>query len=309
MTTRIPGTTSPSILARLREATRRNTEESGHRGVSREVDAGSGSASLVSGRGDSMDAPTLRTFQTKNYDAQVKEMPAVPVTVRERLNQGVRNVGVTAGESGFDAEAGVATRQIDEKLLDERGVDGGYRVLSAYAQGSGTVRVGARTSLQGDLEAGLVAAQGTVQGRRRMGSAELSGQVQGTVGATLRANGDLTVDFSRRPTVRLQAGGDVFAGARVGIEGRVANDYAGVTGRAEAMAGIGAKARVDAGIENGRIRARVEIGACLGIGGSVSLGVDVNYQAIGNRARELGGQAVSGLSNLARRGFSAVFGG
>ena len=48
-----------------------------------------------------------------------------------------------------------------------------------------------------------------------------------------------------------------------------------------------------------RFKAKVELGAALGIGGSISFNVDVNYQKIGQQAVAVGKSALNAVGNAA----------
>lgn len=304
-----------SAAQRLTAKTEEHTAETDHRQFASEFDAKGGTASGSKGLGQNLtDIATLKTFSTK----PVKD--AGPAPTKNALLQKLDGLGVTVGNSSFEAEAGLASKGVDQQKVQREGYDTGYRVLSAYAEGSGSVKLGKVTHLQGNVTGGAVLAQAEVQGNKRLGAVNLSGRAKGTVGVEGTANGRLAIDlFGRRPTVKLAAGVEAFAGAKVSAEGRVDTQYGGAGVRGEAMAGIGVKAKVNAGLENGRFKAKVELGAALGIGGSVGFDVDVNYEKIGKKAADLGRSAVStvtsgasaavdGAKHLASSGWSTVSG-
>ncbi len=306
---------SQTAARRLTEHTEQNTVDTDHRRFNSEFDLRGGNASGTKGFGQNLaDIATIKTIKTK----PVKN--AEPGVKKGALEKKIDSLGVTVGRSSFEAEVGVASKGVDQKKVQSEGYDTGYRVLSAYAEGSGSAKIGKVTRLQGSVTAGAVLAQGEVQGNAQLGGVNLSGQAQGTVGVVGTANGRLAVDlFGRRPTVKLRAGVEAFAGAKVSAEGRVDTQYGGVGVRGEAMAGVGVKANVNAGIENGRFKAKVELGAALGIGGSVGFDVDVNYEQIGKKAVDLGRSAVNtvvsgasaavdGAKNLVSSGWNTVSG-
>jgi hypothetical protein len=277
-------------------------------------EAKDGTATLGYGRGYGSkldEAPSQKTLQTKNYK-EPEEVTGLKNKAKEGIKNGINNVGIKVFDpekSKFEAEAAVISKKVDEAVVDKKGYDVGYRVLSAYAEGSGNIKIGKATNIEGKVEAGAVLGQVTVQGKKSLGAVDLTGSAQATVGALANAEGKIQVDlFSKKPTVKVKAGVDAFAGAKVSAEGRIGNDYAGVGVKGEAMAGIGVKAKVDAGLEGGRFKAKVELGACLGIGGSISFNVDVNYQKIGEKAVEVGKSAVKAVGNAASAVGNAVGG-
>ncbi|MCA2980144.1 MAG: hypothetical protein INH37_17885, partial [Myxococcaceae bacterium] len=285
--------------------------------------------------GSKMDeAPTLKELKTTGTGRRTAEWVAEPEakTRGEKAKAAGKEVLNSVGISVFDPEkakferdwdaTGIKTRRVDAEKVKNQGYDVGYRVLSAYADGKGNVTIGKATNVEGKIEAGAVLVQGTVEGKAKLGKTGLdaTGKAEATVGATAAASGGVRVDvFSKKPTVKVKAGVEAFAGAKASVEGRVGNDYAGVGARAEAWAGIGAKAKADVGIEGGRFKAKVELGAALGVGGSLSFSVDVNYQkavdkvvGTGKQAvetiRNAGSAVVDGAGNLARSGWRTVSG-
>lgn len=297
--------TASHTVSTLRDETKKHTasEEFHKFGSSFEVEDGTATLGYGRGFGSKLDeAPTLKTVQTKGYTE-----PEAPVGLKakgkEAIKNGINSLGVNVFDpekSKFEAEAAVVSKKIDESVVDSKGVDVGYRVLSAFAEGSGSVKIGKATNIEGKVEAGAVLGQATVQGKKQLGAVDLTGKAEATVGALASAEGKIQVDlFSKKPTVKVKAGVDAFIGAKVSAEGRVGNDYVGVGVKGEAMAGLGAKAKIDAGLEGGRFKAKVELGAALGIGGSISFNVDVNYQKIGEKAVAVGKSALNAVGNAA----------
>jgi hypothetical protein len=322
-------------IKHVREETKKATVESGWQKWNTKFEAKEGTVELgrSKGFGDKMDeAPTLKDFRTKDgkrTGAFVDEPEAK--TFKDKAKATGKEVVNSVGVNVFDPEKSkfekdfdtvVKTRRVDSATVDEQGYDVGYRALSAYADGKGNITIGKATNIEGKIEAGAVLGQVTVEGKTKLGNTglEATGRAEGTVGVTGSASGNVRVDiFSKKPTVKVKAGVEAFAGAKVGVEGRVGNDYAGVGGKAEGWAGVGAKANADVGIEGGKFKARVELGAALGIGGSLSFSVDVNYQkaidkvvgtgkAAVDTVKNAGSAVVNGASGLAKSGWKTVSG-
>lgn len=292
----------------VRDATKKQTVESQHNRFSSKFDVKDGKVEVgvTRGFGQKMDeAPTLKSKATKNY-----QEPVGPSTFKDKAKAGMKEVGNSVGINVFDPDkskfekdwdaTSIKTKRVDSATVDKKGYDTGYRVLSAYADGSGSVKIGKTVNIEGKIDVGAVLAQGTIEGKKKLGSVDLTGKAEATVGATASASGSVRFDLlSPKPTVKVKAGVDAFVGAKVSAEGRIGNDYAGVGAKGELMAGLGAKAKLDAGIENGRFKAKVELGAALGIGGSVSFNVDINYQKAVDKVVGTGKQAVQNIKSAA----------
>lgn len=100
----------------------------------------------------------------------------------------------------------------------------------------------------------------------------------------------------------VSAGAEAFAGVRAGLEQRFAlaadgTELLGGAIRFEGWAGVGVKAKVNAGLdaETGSFGVGADVGAALGIGAGVSGGVTFNGASLASTAREgVGGAKVSG---------------
>ena len=295
-------------IKHVREETQKQTIESGHQKFASKFEVKDGKLEIGGTRGFGQkmdDAPTLKSKATKSYVATPEAS-----TFKEKAKAGGKELVNSVGINVFDPEkakfekdwdaTSIKTKRIDEKTLDADGRDVGYRVLAAYADGSGQVRIGKSTNIEGKIEAGAVLAQGTFQTKNKIGSVDVTSKTEATIGATGTASGQVRFDlFSGKPAVKVKAGVDVFVGAKVSAEGRVGNDYAGVGVKGELMAGLALKAKADVGIAGGKFKAKVELGAALGIGGSLSFSVDVNYQKGIDAVVGTGKKAVQTLSNAA----------
>lgn len=296
-----------SAIKHVRAETQKQTVESGHQKFSSKFDVSDGKLDIgtTRGLGQKMEAATLKSKATKNY----VDTPEA-TTFKDKAKAGGKELANSVGINVFDPEkskfendweaTSIKTKRIDSKTVDAQGYDTSYRVLAAYADGSGQVRIGKSTNIEGKIEAGAVLGQAGIEGKTKLGAVDLTGKAEATVGVTGTASGQVRFDlFSAKPAVKVKAGVDVFVGAKVSAEGRVGNDYAGVGAKGELMAGLALKAKADVGIEGGKFKAKVELGAALGIGGSLSFSVDVNYQKGIDAVVGTGKKAVETLSNAA----------
>ncbi|MDP3498976.1 MAG: hypothetical protein Q8S33_01535 [Myxococcales bacterium] len=322
-----------AAIKHVRAETQKQTVETGHQKFNSKFDVKDGKldVGVTRGFGQKMDdAPTLKSKATKNF----VETPE-PTSFKDKAKAGGKELANSVGINVFDPEkskfekdweaTSIKTKRIDAGTVDKQGYDTSYRVLAAYADGSGQVRIGKSTNIEGKIEAGAVLGQVGVEGKKKLGAVDLTGKAEATVGVTGTAAGQVRFDlFSAKPSVKVKAGVDAFIGAKVSAEGRVGNDYAGVGVKGELMAGLALKAKADVGIEGGKFKAKVELGAALGIGGSLSFSVDVNYQkgidavvgtgkkaveTLSNAASTVGKTAsnlVGGASNLAKSGWKTV---
>lgn len=321
-----------SAIKHVRAETQKQTVESGFQKFNSKFDVSDGKLDIgtTRGFGQKMEAPTLKSKATKNY----VETPEA-TTFKDKAKAGGKELANSVGINVFDPEkskfendweaTSIKTKRIDSATVDAKGYDTSYRVLAAYADGSGQVRIGKSTNIEGKIEAGAVLGQAGIEGKTKLGAVDLTGKAEATVGVTGTASGQVRFDlFSAKPAVKVKAGVDAFIGAKVSAEGRVGNDYAGVGVKGELMAGLALKAKADVGIEGGKFKAKVELGAALGIGGSLSFSVDVNYQkgidavvgtgkkaveTLSNAASAVGNAAsnvASGAANLAKSGWKAV---
>ncbi len=328
--TRAAANAANNGLKQVRAETKKATQESGWQTWNSKFEAKEGKVEIggTKGFGSKMDeAPTLKSKSSSRW---VNEPEAK--TVKEKAKATGKEVLNSVGVKVFDPEkakfekdwdaTSIKTKRVDSKAVDTKGYDHGYRVLSAFADGKGNVTIGKSTNIEGKIEAGAVLVQGAIEGKTKLGKhVDLTGKAEASIAVTGSASGSVRVDlFSKKPTVKVKVGLDAFAGAKASVEGRVGNDYAGVGGKAEAWAGIGAKAKVDVGIEGGKFKAKVELGAALGIGGSLSFSVDVNYQkgidavvGTGKKAvaniKAAGSAVINAGSNLANKASNAVSSG
>ncbi len=215
--------------------------------------------------------------------------------------------GVLAGllgrlpKVGIDGsfEKGVAAVKKEGSFGDPNGViSGNYRasLLEASVNGSGSVSFekGALKA-QGELHAQATLVDAAANFKAKLGPISAEGEGHAWVGAKANASGNLTID-PVNGKYGVEVGGDAFIGARAGVSGSASlGEYGGVHGKAEAWAGVGVSANASASLENGRFKARFEIGAALGLGFKLGFGVDINFKKIGEA-----------VTNIFKKPFEAV---
>ena len=119
------------------------------------------------------------------------------------------------------------------------------------------------------------------------------------IGAKASAHGELTIDPAKG-IYAAKVGGEAFAGARAGAEAKVNLGKFGSAGaRAEAWAGVGASFKAEAGFKDGRLKARFELGAALGIGFKLGFNVDIDVRGIKNAVTKVLKAPVEAVKNVA----------
>jgi hypothetical protein len=164
---------------------------------------------------------------------------------------------------------------------------GSYSVGEAYVKGQGKLALeGGALKATGSVEASatLLAAQGSIKIGKGPYTLDASGQAY--VGAKAKASGELTIDPAKG-IYAAKVGGEAFAGAKVGVEANVnLGQFGGVGAKAEAWAGVGVAFNAELGIKNGRFKAKVDIGAALGVGFKIGFNVDIDIRGIKNAIKD-----------------------
>ncbi len=171
---------------------------------------------------------------------------------------------------------------------------GSFNKLGGLAQGQGRITLGeayVKANGQVGIQDGAFKATGNAQASATLLAAEgsvrfgkgdytLDAKGEAYVGARANASGELTID-PKNGIYAAKIGGEAFAGARIGGEANLnLGQFGGAGVRAEAWAGIGASFKAEAGFKDGRFKARVDIGAALGVGFKIGFNVDINVKGI-----------------------------
>lgn len=142
------------------------------------------------------------------------------------------------------------------------------------------VIAGADASAHADLVGASARAQ-LGSGNTRAGQAMVQGEAH--VGARAAVGGGLTLD-PRHGSAKVSVGGEAFAGAEVKARVGYQSRYGGVELEARAQAGAGAAAQAQLGFDDGVLKARADLGACVGLGGRIAVNVSVNVGALAQDA-------------------------
>jgi len=185
---------------------------------------------------------------------------------------------------------------------DPNGIaSGNYRAsfLEAGVNGSGSVAFeNGALKAHGELHAQATLIDAAANFRAKLGPVSAEGQGHAWVGAKANASGDLTID-PVNGKYGLEVGGDAFVGAKAGVEGKVSlGEYGGVGGKAEAWAGVGVSANASVKLENGRFKAKFELGAALGIGFKLGFNVDINFKKIGDAIKNVISKPIEFVKNI-----------
>jgi hypothetical protein len=208
-------------------------------------------------------------------------------------------------EKSGSFEKSVAAAKTEGSFGDPNGiVSGNYRAsfLEAGVNGSGSVSFekGALKA-HGELHAQATLIDVAADFKAKLGPLSAEGQGHAWVGAKANASGDLTID-PVNGKYALEVGGDAFVGAKAGVEGKVSlGEYGGVGGKAEAWAGVGVSANASVKLENGRFKARFELGAALGIGFKLGFNVDINFKKIGDAIKNVISKTIEVVKDIGKK--------
>ncbi|MBI2570515.1 MAG: LysM peptidoglycan-binding domain-containing protein [Candidatus Schekmanbacteria bacterium] len=148
------------------------------------------------------------------------------------------------------------------------------------------IRIGAAAFAGARVDADAMVQARTLGIRTRArGTANARAGAEAGAKAELRATG-----------AKAEAG--AFAGAAADAGGQVDVAGVGAKGTASAWAGVGAKAKGELGYVDGKLQFGFELGAALGIGGSVGWGVSIDVKRLVEDAQAFGG-TMAGLGEAA----------
>ena len=150
-------------------------------------------------------------------------------------------------------------------------------------------------SLTAQASAGAVLAA-TLAARGRVGTDLVN--VEGSASVSARASAEASARARVGPEgASVRAGGAIGARVEAGVEGEVEVSGIEAGGRATAYAGVDLHAYVEASFSADSIKAEVDVGAALGIGGGVSFDVEIDP-----------GELVDEVGDEAERLWNRVFG-
>jgi hypothetical protein len=197
--------------------------------------------------------------------------------------------GITLAEGSF--EKSVAAHKAAGSFGGPNGIaqgQGSISFLEAGVKGSGKVSFeGGALKANGQVEASatLVNAQGSVKIGK--GDYNLTAQGEAYVGVKAKASGELVIDPAKG-IYAAKVGGEAFAGARAGAEANVnLGKFGSVGARAEAWAGVGVAFNAEVGFKGGRLKARFDIGAALGVGFKLGFNIDIDLKGIKDTVKKV----------------------
>jgi hypothetical protein len=231
--------------------------------------------------------------------------------------------GTFAGPDGIGVKGSVEARigvsasasgSITSKYGSIRGTVGCSAEIYARAQGYALVN-GKGASAGGDAQVGAhVEAHATADAEALGGVVAGHADADAEAGAGAKAGAKVGVSYDPlRASVDASAG--AFAGARAGFnaKGGVAGFNYGIT--AEAWTGVGAKAEVHAGLEDGKFKFSFGVGVACGIGCFLKFDFEIDLKgvtkaigAIGDFLGNLfgGGKPASGAANDSSQAVNAI---
>jgi hypothetical protein len=188
-------------------------------------------------------------------------------------SEGLAAEGFAEASVGVSAEA---RGRIDTPLGSVTGSVRASAELYARAQGYVRLHTGG-IDAEGAVEAGAVArVEATSDAHLMNGLLRAHGEAYAEAGAGARATAAVHAALvPPEAAARLKA--EAFAGARAGFNANVGAPGAGASVAGEVWAGAGVKAVVDAGLHDGKFKLEAQLGAAVGVGGSIRLGLEVDF--------------------------------
>ena len=206
----------------------------------------------------------------------------------------VSTAGVTK-QGGFKAMNGVANGSYSAEFL------------KAEVAGSGSVQISkGKFIAKGNIsaEASLV----NVNGKVSLGKGDYKVDASGEMFVGARGQADGTLIWNpKKGEVAAKIHGEAFVGAKVSGEANVKLGKYGSAGvHGELQVGLGASFKAEAAYKNGRFKARVEVGACLGLGFKLGFNVDINVKGIVNAVKAPFKAVANVVSNVTQKVTSTV---
>lgn len=167
----------------------------------------------------------------------------------------------------LQAEANVETAS---KLAAKAGAKMDKTGVAAEADASASV--GAHAGAKGSAKVGGVVGAGA------------DGEAHADAGAKAAAKGKVSLkldDVSASGALQAHAGASAGAGGSAGVEVNGKRLFA-ARGKVEASVGAGGKIGGEFSFKDGKLVIGGELGACVGVGGGVDVGIEVDFGAIGD---------------------------
>jgi len=196
----------------------------------------------------------------------------------------VKPPSVTFFESRFETE--LSRREMQGTLGTEHSAfyaEGSVALDQAQASGKLGVTANWNDGFQATAsgQAGLYMLNAEGKLASEYGIASTSVEAQAQVGATASGNAGVTFD-PLEGNVAAGMAGSAFLGGRASAEVTQTVGPVGGTAGIEGFVGIGAEFEANLGYNDGKLSAQIDVGAALGIGGSLEFGVTLDAKAVGN---------------------------
>ncbi|MET0404305.1 MAG: hypothetical protein ABW123_17980 [Cystobacter sp.] len=135
---------------------------------------------------------------------------------------------------------------------------------------------------------GLAGATGSFLVEQKHGK-HFGESVQGSVRAGAIASATATFAFEpKQGTVMAKVGYSALVGAQESLSGEIKMGVFRFSGGVAAQQGVGSRANFGAGVMDGRFMLNADVGAALGLGASVKVGMSVNGRAIAEKSHAVG---------------------
>lgn len=230
------------------------------------------------------------------YDEKTGEYKEAEAEKPKSKKEKLKEAGMGALTSATIAKASISKEGSLAKA--EGSISGKYGDASAYAK-FGTAQANAAATLTtgcATLSAGASVTALELGANGKLGNDNFN--VHGDVkvkALSAEAKGEIKAGWLNEKgefSPAIKAGGSVEAVA-ASVEGTAGATIAGAEVNVKGQVGVGVGAHANVGYENGKIK--LDVGAYVGVGGSVSLEIDVSkpVKAIANGAKEVGKAAVN----------------
>ena len=205
-----------------------------------------------------------------------------------------------SGSPAPTAPSGVGQRTVAQSQVDER-----RAVLSAGdPAGPNRAALGeVRVQGQAGVQVGPAGVSATAGGRVEANAVNLRAQLVGTdsftagvtahAGASVELSGQVQLD---RNSAFVQAAQGGFIGGSLGAQANLRGEVGSVGARGEVLYGLGARVGGHVGVQNGRLRAGLDVGVAAGLGLRIRGSVEIDPAGVARAA----GRALSNVPGLGR---------
>ncbi len=247
------------------------------------------SSASVSRTSDDFELSRLTTFNSVSRDAELTETQRSSLKVttvspssskepapKDENTDDEPNVFLSRTNLQIKSVEGSANASVASATFSNRHASLTVSALGAEASGQASLGIthdGITAQASGSASAYLVDARAGLNIGPAQGSAEAS------VGATV--NGNAQVAFNPlKGDVGANAGVGAFAGAQANETGGLSVDGTTASETANVGAGVGFDAKLDVGVDKGKVDVNFDVGAYLGVGAGTDLSFSVNVPKV-----------------------------